>query len=117
MYSTAVILTLSRRGNGGRALCDSCICHRFCSVKIETDHILPAAEAGPDTIDNAIPVCFECHAEIHGYNDKHPRGRKFTPDELRHHKKQWLELCKTKPEMLLQATREAGVGPFQALID
>lgn len=94
-----------------------CICHRFCGVKIETDHILPAGEGGPDTIDNAIPVCFECHAEIHSYNDKHPRGRKFMPDELRRHKERWLELCKTKPDMLLQAARETDVGPLQALID
>jgi len=94
-----------------------CICYRFCGVKLETDHIVPPAEGGTDTVDNAIPVCFECHAEIHSYNDKHPRGRKFTPDELRGHKEQWLELCKNKPEMFLQATRETDVGPIQALID
>lgn len=94
-----------------------CICHRFCGVKIETDHIEQAAEGGPDTIENAIPVCFECHAEIHSYNDKHPRGRKFTPDELRRHKEQWLEFCKNRPEMFLHAARETDVGPLQALID
>ena len=94
-----------------------CICYRFCGVKIEIDHIVPTAEGGTDTVDNAIPVCFECHAEIHSYNDKHPRGRKFTPDELRGHKEQWLELCKNKPEMFLYATRETDVGPLQALID
>ena len=38
-----------------------CICHRFCGVKIETDHIVPGHEGGPDDIDNAIPVCFECY--------------------------------------------------------
>jgi hypothetical protein len=32
-------------------------------------------------------VCFECHPEIHSYNDKHPRGRKFLPEELQLHKK------------------------------
>ena len=57
------------------------ICHRFCGVKIETDHIIPAADGGTDEIGNAIPVCFECHAEIHSYNDQHPRGRKFLEKE------------------------------------
>ena len=94
-----------------------CICHRFCGVKIETDHILQPPEGGLDTVENAIPVCFECHAEIHSYNDKHPRGRKFTTDELKRHKQQWLELCKNKPEMFLHAARETDVGPLQALID
>ena len=59
-----------------------CVCHRFCGVKIETDHIKPKEQGGGDSIENAIPVCFECHAEIHSYNDKHPRGRKFLPEDL-----------------------------------
>ncbi len=94
-----------------------CICHRFCGVKIETDHIVQAADGGSDTIDNAIPVCFECHAEIHSYNEKHPRGRKFRPEELRGHKEQWLDICRQRPEALINAAREIDVGPLQALVD
>ena len=94
-----------------------CICHRLCGTKIETDHIIQEADDGRDDIDNAIPVCFECHAEIHSYNDRHPRGRKFTPDELRGHKTQWLQICKESPEALVASSRTADVGPLQALID
>lgn len=94
-----------------------CICKKFCGVKIETDHIVPKSENGDDSIENAIPVCFECHAEIHSYNPDHPRGRRFTSRELRLHKKQWLDICRTRPEIFLNATRDADVGPLQALID
>jgi len=94
-----------------------CICHRFCGVKIETDHIESSADSGSDDIENAIPVCFECHAEIHSYNVRHPRGRKFQPDELRAHKKQWLEICSARPDIFMRATRDQDVGPLQALID
>jgi len=94
-----------------------CICHRFCGTKMETDHVVPSAEDGADDIENAIPVCFECHAEIHTYNDAHPRGRKFTPDELRKHKTQWLETCREHPEVLIAAHRDRDVGPLQALVD
>jgi hypothetical protein len=94
-----------------------CVCHRFCGVKIETDHIVLKADGGSDDLDNAIPVCFECHAEIHSYNDKHPRGRKFRPEELRGHRQQWLEICQTKPEIFVHASRDYDVGPIQALID
>jgi 5-methylcytosine-specific restriction endonuclease McrA len=41
-----------------------CICHRFCGIKMELDHIIPREQNGSDTIDNAIPLCFECHAEV-----------------------------------------------------
>ncbi len=94
-----------------------CICHRFCGIKLETDHILPKSEGGTDDIENAILVCFECHAEIHSYNDKHPRGRKFRPEELKEHKKQWLEICKNKPEAFISSPWESDVGPLQAMID
>ncbi len=92
-----------------------CICGRFCGVKIETDHMDPN---GGDDIENAIPVCFDCHAEIHAYNDQHPRGRKFTLEELRRHKQQWLDLFAQRPEALIEKTMSgARVGPLQALID
>jgi hypothetical protein len=94
-----------------------CICHRFCGVKMETDHIIPYDQGGGDNIDNAIPVCFECHAEIHSYNDRHPRGRKFHPDELRLHKEQWLKTCAERPDIFISATHTSDVGPLQALID
>jgi hypothetical protein len=94
-----------------------CVCHRYCGVKIETDHIVPTADDGSNDIENAIPVCFDCHAEIHSYNDKHPRGRKFRPEELRGHKEQWLDICRTRPEIFTEAVRKADVGPLHALID
>jgi hypothetical protein len=33
------------------------------------------------------------------------------------HKKQWLEICRTKPEIFVSTTREGDIGPLQALID
>ncbi len=94
-----------------------CICHRFCGTKIETDHIVQPADRGDNSIDNAIAVCFECHAEIHSYNDAHPRGRKFRAEELSRHKEQWLEICRDRPEVFLAASWDRDVGPLQALID
>ena len=94
-----------------------CICHRFCGVKMELDHIVPKADGGTDDIENAIPVCFECHAEIHSYNDCHPRGRKFRPEELRLHKEQWLQICADQPSALFDARADNSVGPIAALID
>lgn len=94
-----------------------CICHRFCGVKIEIDHIEQKTDGGSDDIKNGIPVCFECHAEIHSYNDSHPRGRKFRADELEKHKENWLRICRENPAALIDAPSEITVGPLQALID
>ena len=84
---------------------------------METDHIVPNGEGGTDEIENAIPVCFECHAEIHSYNPDHPRGRKYTEGELRQHKNQWLKLCKRTPESLIKSFLQSDLGPLQALLD
>jgi hypothetical protein len=95
-----------------------CICHRFCGVKMEIDHIVQRSEDGPSVIENGIAVCFECHAEIHSYNDDHPRGRKFHSEELRQHKEQWLKICASQPTVFAAVQpREAGVGPLQSLVD
>ena len=62
---------------------------------MEIDHIDQAADDGGNNRENAIPVCFDCHAEIHSYNPRHPKGRKFTAEE----------------------TRDMDVGPLQALLN
>jgi hypothetical protein len=84
---------------------------------MEMDHIISAGEDGTDVIENAIPVCFECHSEIHSYNDKHPRGRKFQPEELREHKEQWLRVCRDRPDIFAAPPPATDVGPLQAMID
>jgi hypothetical protein len=92
-----------------------CVCHRFCGVKMEIDHIIQQADEGPGTYENAIPVCLECHAEIHSYNPRHPRGRKFQPGEVRAHRDQWLSICKEHLEIFRRGSvARAEVGPLQS---
>ncbi len=93
-----------------------CVCHKYCGVKIEIDHIKPRADGGSDDISNAIPVCFECHAEIHLYNPEHPKGRRFTPDELRHHRDQWLEICRLRPDILVGLSHWPNPGAVERLL-
>jgi hypothetical protein len=91
------------------------ICHRFCGSKMETDHIILQSEEGNDNIDNAIPLCFDCHAEVHSYNNKHPRGRKYHPNELKKHKEQWLKICATSPQIFTERIPYSDGGPFSGL--
>lgn len=72
-----------------------CVCHKPKGLNIEVHHIVPAAEGGTDTIDNAIALCFDCHAAAGHYNDRHPKGSKFSPQELRKHKESWFKLVAT----------------------
>jgi len=93
-----------------------CVCHRFCGIKMELHHIEYKSDNGSDEIKNAIPLCFECHAEVNHYNDAHPRGRKFTKEELLAHKKQWLDICSKYPAALIAAPRDADVGPLEGML-
>ena len=63
-----------------------CVCHKYCGFKMEVHHVKQRADRGDDKIENAIPLCFECHAEVLCYNPKHPKGRKYTKDELLGHR-------------------------------
>jgi len=60
-----------------------CLCLKQCGINIEAAHIIDEAAGGSNDEDNGIPLCFDCHQEIGSYNDKHPRGNKIRPDELR----------------------------------
>lgn len=59
-----------------------CLCH---TLGVEIHHILPQAEGGPDTEDNAAPLCPSCH-EIYGAN---PVKRKFISEA----RDFWYEVC------------------------
>lgn len=70
-----------------------CICHRFTGIKIEVHHITQESKGGANTIDNAIALCFDCHAEAGHYNPQHPRGTKYSPRELIKHRDNWWIAC------------------------
>lgn len=59
-----------------------CLCH---TLGVEIHHVVPQAEGGPDTEDNAAPLCPTCH-EMYGAN---PQKRKF----IREARDFWYELC------------------------
>lgn len=94
-----------------------CVCHRFCGVKMEIDHIKQAKDGGPSTSENGIPVCFECHAEIHLYNPDHPKGRRFRESELRRHRDQWFQLCEKHPEMFARIAVQPITGTLERLLN
>ena len=60
-----------------------CLCK---SLGIEIHHIVSEKDGGPDTEDNAAPLCPSCH-EIYGGN---PDKRKF----LREVRDFWYDICK-----------------------
>ena len=74
-----------------------CICHKFVGLKIELHHIKMKSEGGKDTLENCIPLCFECHADMRSYDHKHPKGTKYTQTELRIHRESWFFKVKNGP--------------------
>lgn len=91
-----------------------CVCLRWCGSRIHLHHIHPRAEGGRDDIDNAIPVCLDCHAEIESRSNM---GRHFSQAELREHKRRWFEICRDQPEVIIRSgRRSADTGPLEALL-
>jgi len=71
-----------------------CVCQRYKGVNVEVHHIVPKTEGGDDGIDNAIVLCFDCHADAGHYNPKHPKGTRFSSNELRKHRDTWYTTVK-----------------------
>jgi hypothetical protein len=55
-----------------------CLCGRDCGVDIEVAHI----DKHRKDQENAIPLCYDCHAKIGHYNHEHPRGNRYKAEEL-----------------------------------
>lgn len=53
-----------------------CICHES-SISIEVHHIIPQENSGSDTIDNAAPLCPNCHSDFGGNPEKVKRVKEM----------------------------------------
>lgn len=76
-FGDTVKLSVKRRSHFTCCLCKT--------LGVEIHHIVPQEEGGPDTEDNAAPLCPSCH-ETYGAN---PQKRKF----IREARDFWYELC------------------------
>lgn len=65
-----------------------CLCGKACALDIELAHI---GKPEDNDIDNAIPVCYECHAKMGMYNELHPKGSKLHPEEIKSRREQIYE--------------------------
>lgn len=45
---------------------------------LEVHHIIPLAETGPDTVENAVGLCPNCHREVHYGVDRDKLTKKLT---------------------------------------
>lgn len=74
-----------------------CLCGTYAGQKMELHHIIQVADGGDDSVDNCIPLCLNCHAEVKAYNPKHPKGRKYTEAELKGHRDKYYAQHGTVP--------------------
>jgi hypothetical protein len=66
---------------------------RTCDVFIEVHHLTPEAKGGTNDEDNAMPLCFDCHAKVSHYDGTQPLGTKFKPEELKKRRNQVYDEC------------------------
>lgn len=65
-----------------------CVCDKSCGLDIEIAHIDPIKGS---SFENAIPVCYNHHAQIGRYNKEHPKGNKYRILELTKRREQIYE--------------------------
>ena len=77
---------------------------------MEVHHIKAQADGGSDTFENAIPLCFDCHAIVRQYDPKHPKGIKFSEKELIQHRDNWYATVKAGSQ---KSEKEKSVPPIK----
>lgn len=71
------------------------VCHQWKGRNVEIHHIIPQEQGGENTFENAVLLCFDCHAHAGHYNPRHPKGSKFSPQELKLHRDNWYRIVET----------------------
>lgn len=67
------------------------VCNRLHGVQVH--HIVPRSEGGPDDASNAIPLCPNCHDEVHAHYSPGRTTRLYTEAELRGHLQRTIDLA------------------------
>ncbi|SHN88594.1 HNH endonuclease [Desulfitobacterium chlororespirans] len=57
-----------------------CVCRNFLPLKIQVHHIREQSDGGTNDFDNLMPICIQCHSDIHTIPHM---TRKFTEKELK----------------------------------
>lgn len=80
-----------------------CLCHQRKHTRLQCHHIVPDADGGPDTLDNCIPLCPDCHAEVMAFNPRHPfGGTPYHKDELVRRRDDWYAVIERRANGLIQ---------------
>jgi hypothetical protein len=61
--------------------------------KVQVHHIVPREDGGTDDIENAIPLCPNCHDEVHATYTSGRTTRRYTAGELRRHLEETVNLA------------------------
>lgn len=78
-----------------------CLCHERKHTRMQCHHIIPEADNGPDSFDNCIPLCPDCHAEVMAFNPKHPfGGTPYNASELKRRRDDWYTAIQRKSQDL-----------------
>ena len=84
-----------------------CLCGKQCGVFISLHHIVPEAKSHNNKLENAIPLCQDCHGAVGHYKASHPIGTKYSPNELRTRRDQIYERYTSRlvPPVLFRLTQ------------
>jgi hypothetical protein len=102
-----------------------CLCGKFAGIAIEVAHV----DRKSKHIDEAIPLCSDCHTATGHYNSDHPMGNKYSSTELKSRRDQVYEeqtshlvspvLCKLTqllPDVRFEIVNTGQSHPMQARV-
>jgi hypothetical protein len=76
---------------------------RMCAIckrrhRVQVHHITPVSEGGSDDIDNGIPLCPNCHDEVHSPYAPGRITRAYSESELRSHLAETIRLARREAD-------------------
>ena len=85
-----------------------CLCHERKHTRIACHHIIQEADGGPNTFENCIPLCPDCHAEVKAFDIRHHPGMtSYSAKELLRRRDDWYAIIQRRGQESIAAVRKA----------
>lgn len=95
-----------------------CICHERKYIQMQCHHIIQEADNGPNSFDNCIPLCPDCHAKVKAFDPRHPfGGTPYHLLELKRLRDDWYAVIKRRyQDLAVNLHRSPSSYPYSELL-
>jgi hypothetical protein len=91
--------SVKHKAKHGKRLCEHCAWYPPAPEMLHAHHVVPIMAGGPDTIENLLVLCPNCHAVAHYVTARSNLTRSYTGPTTALDLRRWMTVAKNKAKL------------------